>query len=77
MPPFASALREKQTRLQCIHEHIARQVASGEPSARRFTPQLERRRVRQIRDLITSILADQESGLCTREITAGREREAW
>jgi hypothetical protein len=49
---------------------MARQAASGEPSAKRPSPQFKRRRVRLIRDAIAVILADHEGGLCFRDIAA-------
>jgi CHASE2 domain-containing sensor protein len=60
--------RELQARLQRIHQCIARQAASGEPSARRSPPTFKRRRVGQIRDTIVAILAEQKNGLRMRDI---------
>lgn len=59
-----------QTRLQRIHDRVARQAASGEPSARRSPPQFQRRRVGLIRDAIVAVLAEHEGGLRVRDIVA-------
>jgi hypothetical protein len=62
--------RDTQARLQRIHQHIARQAASGEPSIRRWPPTFKRRRVGEIRDTIVAILAEQKNGLRMRDIAA-------
>lgn len=59
-----------KTRLQRTQQHIARQAASAEPSAKRSSPQFQRRRMGQIRDTITAVLAEHEGGMRLRDIAA-------
>jgi len=58
------------TRLQRIHQHVARQAASGVPSARRSPPRFRRRRAGIVRDAIAAVLAEHKDGLRMRDIAA-------
>lgn len=63
------------TRFRRIPEHVARQAASGEPSARPSPPRFQRRRAGILRDAIAAALADQPDGLRMRDIAdAAAER---
>lgn len=59
-----------KARLQRIHEHVARQAASGEPLARRSPPRFQRRRVGLIRDAIAAVLSECQDEMRVREIAA-------
>lgn len=59
-----------RTRLQRIQERVARQAASGEPSARHLPPQFKRRRAGLIRDAIAAVLAEHKDELRVRDIAA-------
>lgn len=59
-----------QTQLQRIHERVARQADSGEPSAKRSPVQFRRHRMGLIPDAITAVLAEHEDGLRVRDIAA-------
>lgn len=67
--------QDVRSRLQRVHERVARQAASGGSPARRSPPQFKRRRVGLIPDAIAAVLAEHENGLRVRDIaTAVVER---
>ena len=55
--------RETKVRLQRIHDRVAYQAISGEPSARHPLPQFRRRRTGVIHEAITAVLAEHKDGL--------------
>jgi len=62
--------RDLRTRLQRIHQQIARQASSGEQLARRSPVRSQRRRPGLIRDAIIAVLAEHDGSLRVRDIAA-------
>ena len=63
--------QDVRLRLQRIHDRVARQAASGEPSAKRPPPWFRRRRTGRIREAIIAVLVEHKDGLRMRDIAAG------
>jgi len=59
-----------QTRLQRIHQQVARQAPSAEPRPKPACPHFQRRRAGMICDAIVSVLAEHRDGLRVRDIAA-------
>jgi hypothetical protein len=62
--------QEVQTRLQRIHQHLARQTDSGERPSKPTRPQFQRRRPGTVLKAITAVLRDQPEGMRVRDIAA-------